>query len=60
LKNDGDNNNKEMGINTWLMFGHSRGKKKKREAWESLEKLGENKKIKGKPCKFVRDKPPKY
>jgi hypothetical protein len=42
------------------MFGHSRGKKKKREAWESLEKLGENKKIKGKPCKFVRDKPPKY
>ena len=43
------------------MADHSRGKeKKKREAWKSLENLGKRKKIKGKPYKFVRDKPLKH
>jgi hypothetical protein len=35
-------------------------KEKKREAWKSLENLGKKKKIKGKPWKFMRDKPPKH
>lgn len=50
-----------LGINTWPMAGHSRGKEKKeREAWENLENQGKRKKIKGKPYKLVRDTPPKH